>query len=851
MSVSSSKSGSGLSAGPVEIRVSSAGSGEIALLQLAAEEDPLVNFKRQVQRAFGIDAAEQIILAGPPYKPLTSLDRWLTRSRLQSSRHEENIFVYNRKFFSKSASSPPPVVLEPAENSVPDKSSVECSESVLAVCGSQNPLLAAVPSFEQSFKYEAIKAEILAEAAARTLQSCEDSLQRQQVQAEALQAAVSNLSDYYDTAKSTFRDTALQFRQLQYTHAELLASFDKNFHKLSQVKLHKSLRTESRTTLMDCIPAEKVQQYKSECATKHERVEGLLNELDKYFDQVSQGVQACTQNDTAGPMRFGELRQLLSELTALVNAQQSDAPTVRQYYESAKRSILEALQHQPGDDGLRKAVPEVLSRLDTLHSDQVAPIARALEERSGKILEIKATFEASHSALQELLFSTLRKVSQLQYTIQQVTAYLTTLKRARPTQEEAFQHLEHIISLPSAYQGFLAEIMRRRLYLRVFESKVQNATNDLAEFRNQETKLREEFMREHGRKLPPLFLELVPSLQEKPPFFSPNITQSTSQWLPEITVEDVLEANEQALSVSLHAEDSAKLREMLEALESKVTAPKEEEDGGGSLIFNEDPAFAQNAQERYHAMEYQNSLLLGRVSSMSARIEQLEAQLQQAGLSIPNVSSESKQSVEQLPTVAQAPAAVAQDSHPVDSGDKTAQELKDICSALEAVIAEDPPLWGTQPEVDSSEPLSDFARAMGLIRHVQTSAKDAVEHLQQQLQRSNAECERLSQQVGSNALAPPKIAFREFNVGDVALFMPTSPHDPKIYVAFHMACPHRYLSPHSLEAFKQQRANRVPEYVLGRIVFIESARATPDDNPFSVPVGVEYYTLTVESIVRR
>jgi len=80
--------------------------------------------------------------------------------------------------------------------------------------------------------------------------------------------------------------------------------------------------------------------------------------------------------------------------------------------------------------------------------------------------------------------------------------------------------------------------------------------------------------------------------------------------------------------------------------------------------------------------------------------------------------------------------------------------------------------------------------------------------------------------------------------------MPTSPHDPKIYVAFHMGCPHRYLAPHSLEAFKQQRA-RVPEYVLGRIVFIESARATPDDNPFNVPVGVEYYTLTVESIVRR
>lgn len=775
-------------------------------------------FKRQIHRTFGIDPAEQIILAGPPYKPLTSLDKvrshvaasvkcsccvlkaklaplrtqWLSRPRVQSSRQEENIFVYNRKFFSKNANPPDPVALDPAEIAgkdvlsnisficttllthrqfaVPSKSSVECSQSVLSLCGSQNPLLSAVPSFEQSFKYEALKADAFAQAAARALESCHDSCRRQQVQAEALQAAVSNLNDYYDSAKSTFTDTALQFRQLQYSHGELLASFDRNFHKLSQVTLHKSLRTETRTTLMDCIPAEKVQHYKAECATKHERVEGLLNELDKYFEQVSQGVLGCIESDAINTGRFEEMQKLLANLAALVDGQQSDAATVKHSYENAKQSILEVLQSQPSEEGLRRAIPDTLSRLDSLLADTVTPAANRMAGRTTDIMSIKATFEQHQTALLELMYNTLRKVSQLQYTIQQITAYLTTLKRARPSQEEAFQHLEHIISLPSAYQGFLGEVMRRRLYLRLFEAKVQNATNDLAEFRNQETKLREEFMREHGRKLPPLFLELVPSLQEKPPFFSPNITQSASQWLPEVTMEDVLEATQQVSSVTLQSDESAKFREMIESWQMKVDAPEDDEEGG-SLIFNEDPAYSQNAQERYHAMEYQNTLLLGRVSSMSARIEQLEAQLRESGVPVP----ESKVSLE-IPAISGVSAASVSPASvpsapPQEEKEKeeqkvevapTSQDLQQVCEALEAVIAEDPPLWGTVPELDDSAAASDLSRALGLIRHVQASAKGAVEHLQQQLQRSNAECERLSQQVGGSSLVQPKIAFREY-----------------------------------------------------------------------------------------
>jgi hypothetical protein len=42
-----------------------------------------------------------------------------------------------------------------------------------------------------------------------------------------------------------------------------------------------------------------------------------------------------------------------------------------------------------------------------------------------------------------------------------------------------------------------------------------------------------------------------------------------------------------------------------------------------------------------------------------------------------------------------------------------------------------------------------------------------------------------------------------FSVGDVALFLPTSHQgENRVYLAFHMNCPHRYLSNESLESIR-------------------------------------------------
>mmetsp|Transcript_5480 Transcript_5480/g.17311 ORF Transcript_5480/g.17311 Transcript_5480/m.17311 type:complete len:120 (-) Transcript_5480:1-360(-) len=96
--------------------------------------------------------------------------------------------------------------------------------------------------------------------------------------------------------------------------------------------------------------------------------------------------------------------------------------------------------------------------------------------------------------------------------------------------------------------------------------------------------------------------------------------------------------------------------------------------------------------------------------------------------------------------------------------------------------------------------------------------------------------------------AEPKISFRRFDVGDVALFLPTGGAEAqKAYLAFHHGCPHRYLAPASIEAIRTVH-QRYPDFILGRVVSAEAREARADENPYRLPLGTAFYVLAVESL---
>jgi hypothetical protein len=123
---------------------------------------------------------------------------------------------------------------------------------------------------------------------------------------------------------------------------------------------------------------------------------------------------------------------------------------------------------------------------------------------------------------------------------------LSVMKKWQKGHNEYFSHLEHVSKLPEAYESFLLEIVRRRAYdkvdnncscsaphatkflwlirMQIFELKVRDCSNDIASFRASETSRRDVFLRSALPHLPPLFFKMVPSLNEKPPYFTPSLT---------------------------------------------------------------------------------------------------------------------------------------------------------------------------------------------------------------------------------------------------------------------------------------------------------------------------------------
>jgi hypothetical protein len=89
-----------------------------------------------------------------------------------------------------------------------------------------------------------------------------------------------------------------------------------------------------------------------------------------------------------------------------------------------------------------------------------------------------------------------------------------------------------------------------------------------------------------------------------------------------------------------------------------------------------------------------------------------------------------------------------------------------------------------------------------------------------------------------------KIAFRSFQIGDLALFLPT--RHPNSYAAFHMDSPHYFLQVTS----SHERYIKRREWLVGRILHIETKTADALSNPFDLPLSTEYHVVQVDRYKR-
>ncbi|UZJ52115.1 hypothetical protein CBS101457_001435 [Exobasidium rhododendri] len=107
----------------------------------------------------------------------------------------------------------------------------------------------------------------------------------------------------------------------------------------------------------------------------------------------------------------------------------------------------------------------------------------------------------------------------------------------------------------------------------------------------------------------------------------------------------------------------------------------------------------------------------------------------------------------------------------------------------------------------------------------------------------------------SQNMLKEKITFRNFAIGDLALFLPTRNNSGKPWAAFNINSPHFFLNfTGTKENESLKESLQTKEWIVARIIKIECRVSTagkqgtgePDGNPFQLPEGVKFYLLDVE-----
>jgi hypothetical protein len=165
----------------------------------------------------------------------------------------------------------------------------------------------------------------------------------------------------------------------------------------------------------------------------------------------------------------------------------------------------------------------------------------------------------------------------------------------------------------------------------------------------------------------------------------------------------------------------------------------------------------------------------------------------------------------------------------------------------------------------------------------ETKKNDGEEKKEEEEGETTIQSQILPQQQATNSTTimqseEMKISFMNFSVGDIALFVPID-EKRTTWMAFHSNRPYRFLAQvslshyllssfcfvnflfflyfsllkESLEHFlakdKKQQNSKERSRILGRIVFIDNAITTEEQNPYHLPVGVCYYVCYVEPLL--
>ena len=882
---------------PSSVRVECSERGTVSNIRIdslnCADTSSLLKFKAQIAALVSIPPDDQILLVGPPYKRLESLMCFESQPP-DSNATQLHVFVYDRRIISEPQRRPIETILAPLEIPTTLPQLLEPPIRASPQSQQQSPLLKALCDYETHFVTNLSRGELYVSLCDQSLTSCKRTLQEELVQIDATSAALSNLRDHFSHTNNSFLQSEEKLLSQQNLHEKLLYSFESNLSKLKSIPLHNSfidaiedlqlnitsnvasslnigsgsdgasansskmapafgisevvnnakacLNRNQQITLLDCLPIEKERVWHLRCVEVHQKVQSSLEQLRAVFLQVSNSVK-----ETSEPLINASLDENIHKVEEYCKQQQRSLLSLRDDYKLVYETIATAT-----NDIDEVELVNLLKKFESSRKIQENEILVGMKQKCDLVFEIKKAIGDSKTELTLTMYETMRKIAAIQTDIQfKLKKGLDIMRKWQKGHNEYFNHLDSLSKIPDAYESLLLEIIRRQRFNSLFELRVKEVSSDLSQIRNVEINFRENFMRSQSLNLPPIFFQLIPSLKDKPSYFTANLT--TAEWLPDVAVEDL---DAMRRTVGSGGADSGFSGEHV--TKASFSSSKER------LVLAEETEFSneEKNQKRIRELEYKNALLMTEVSDLMK--QKTLAQNNAASRSRSNSENTiiNEQNPAKLPSVAVKAEAIDINSLLItllDGFHKIQKILsdndEDSCTNS-SKLTESSSNDGSNKTAfnDTSSYKVTADKLVSETIDVVISAKKKMLNLRDSVEeQTDFINSSLSNTVSNNQmLINNRISFLDFNIGDIAIFLPGGKvKEHIVYMAFHIRKPHRYLSQESLDQFTSSSAGAGSaslDYVLGRIVFVESHLTSKGENPYALPLGEEYFIVHAERI---
>lgn len=811
--------------------------GDVYSVRVDRQDFTLNAFKNGLATFSGISIPDQIILIGPPYKRIDSQ----FSTEMQDA--GQKIFLYNRRVFTDNDFVPLPTTIKPNKLPDVDLSNLELSIASFSLDSAASPLIRALPDYERRYLTQIKIGESILSTAEQILTGCKRCLEQSDNQIASVQAAIVNLNDHYESTKASFEVARQHLIEQQSRHKELLNGFEDKMMNLSKIPIHPSLRVAMENakiaksadqnasrlqiqfeTLIDTIPLDKERLWRDNCAQAHQKVEDNMAQLRHVFEQVTQSLSTLAHF----PEEFVAIETKKNDLISMTN-HLSFLREQMQQLRDAYHTISEKISHyltdshglskEEGDMSRSGTISGLLQELEDGRIRQEDQVLKVMKEVANKMLSLKEDIAQTKSKFDLARCKSMRDIAVLQTDIQyKLKKSLELMKKWKDGHNGYFQHLEYVCNLSETYEKFLQEIVRRKRAAELFENLIDRAKDAITNARENETKLREEFMKSVGAQLPPIFFDAVPTIADKPQYFEAKLTEK--QWLPEVAESDLFgkssddtefKSGDSSLSNSLFNEENV-ITESNQTETVVVSNLPLEEDVINNRVLEKIEAYQAAWQAEAEEKERKYQELEAKFNEVKAKHDELVA-LNENLKPVPETYSigtpiHSRKSID-----------IASHSKNINY---SLDEMLSGLFQLQELLGIDPSeqkRQGIEPKL-SQHQIDEALQIVELIR-------------------------KATSDIQSLPNKDIKIAFLNFKEGDLAFFLPTK--NPDLYRAFDAGVGlNTYLARGSLASFKQD--NRSPSYILGQVVHKEKLTTANRHQFAGVPpeTAGDIYILFVE-----